>query len=264
MHVPQVLKTIEKLTIDNSPLILTALGVAGTITTALLTAKAAVKADRIITEEEENQKRHGEYNPDDFGHPLTTKDKIGLVWPLYIPAVVSASTTVTAIILANRIGTRRAAAMAAAYTVLERAGEEYRDKIIEKFGANKEREARDTIAQDRVRENPVGRNEVIITGGGDVLCYDLYTGRYFRSDKQTILKAVNDTNYQIINGMGYASLNDFYNRLGLSNTETGDEVGWNGDALLEPIFSTTISDDDRPCLVVQLHVKPARSYFRTH
>jgi hypothetical protein len=259
MRVPQFLKIVEKFTVDNSPLILTALGAAGTITTAVLTGRASYKAAHIIIKE--NLLRYGENNNE--ADELTVKEKFQLVWPLFIPPVASAAMTVTAIIMANRIGTRRAAAMAAAYTILERTGEEYREKIIEKFGANKEREARDDIAQDRVRANPVGRHEVIITGGGDILCYDLYTGRYFKSSIEAIKKAVNDTNYQIINS-GYASLNDFYNRVGLSNTETGDEVGWNGDALIEPIFSTTISDDDRPCITLSFHVRPARSYFRTH
>ena len=153
--------------------------------------------------------------------------------------------------------------MAAAYTVSEKAFEEYREKIVEKLGANKERQARDEVAQDRVNANPVGRTEVIVTGGGNVLCYDMYTGRYFQSDMETIKQAQNNLNHHILNNV-YASLNDFYDMIGLSRIKTGDEIGWNSDKLMEIYFSTTMSDDQKPCIAIDFSVEPVRNYFRTH
>lgn len=248
MKFGQIIKSIEKFTIDNSPLILTVIGVTGTITTAILTGKASYKAAKIL----------GEESP--F---LKTTEKMRLVWPLYISAIGTGAMTLTCIIAANRIGTRRAAAMAAAYSVSERMFGEYRDKVVEKMGANKEREARDEVAQDRIRENPVGKTEVIITGGGDVRCYDMYTGRYFHSDMETLRQAQNDLNHQLLNA-SYASLNDFYSLIGLSTTKTGEEVGWNSDKLLELQFSATIAEDGKPCIAIDFQVAPIRNYFRVH
>lgn len=259
MNFKLIVKTIEKFTIDNSPLLLTAVGVTGVITTAVLAGKASYKAAILIVCEEEQQA----YDENIAVGFLTSKEKVKLVWPLFIPPLVSAAITVTCIIGSNRIGTRRAAAMAAAYSLSEKAFDEYREKIVEKLGENKERAARDELAQERVDRNPVGRNEVIITGGGDVLCYDTYTGRYFKSDMETLKKAQNDLNYQMLNQQ-YASLNDFYNRIGLPNVKTGEEVGWNADKLMELMFSTTMSDDQRPCISIDFEVTPVRNYFRSH
>ncbi len=151
---------------SNSPEILTALGVSGVVITAYLVGKASFEASDIIREDESVRV------PLRIEKPL--KERTKRVWKLYIPAGTSAAMTVSAIILANRIGTRRAAAMAVAYNISEKAWGEYKDKVVEKIGVNKERSVRDEVAQDRVNANPVGVNQVIITGGGDVLCYDLY------------------------------------------------------------------------------------------
>lgn len=262
MKIMQIVKLVEKIAIDNSPLILTGIGVAGTLSTALLTGKATFKAAEILEEERKERNQSvgfGIRNDVDF--PI--REQIRAVWPLYIPAAGTAALTITCIIVANRIGTRRAAAIAAAYTVSEKAFEEYREKIIEKLGANKERAARDELSQDRMDRNPASKNEVVITGGGDVLCYETYTGRYFRSSMEDIKKAQNDLNYRIINST-YASLNDFYDLLGLDHVSIGEEVGWSSDKLLDIYYSTTISDDQKPAISIEFRVQPVRDYFRLH
>lgn len=265
MTLKQLAYKAEKLVTDNSPLLLTVIGVTGTVTTAVLTGQATFKAAELIQKEKDVRVwSSAPIDSQDFkGAELTPRETFELVWRLYIPAAGVGVMTITCIVLANRIGNRRAAAIAAAYSVSEKAFEEYREKIIEKIGANKEREARDDLAQDRVNRNPVGKTEVIITGGGEVLCYDTYTARYFMSDMETLKKAQNDVNYQVINQF-YASLSDFYNKIGLPSTKTSDDVGWNSDQLMEIEFSTTMSDDDRPCIAIDFRVDPVRNYFRVH
>lgn len=254
------IKQAEKFVQDNSPLILTSIGVAGTITTAVLTGKATIRAAELIAHE--NTRLELQHH-DVMTEPrvLSDKEKFELIWKLYIPAVGTAGFTCAAIIGANRVGTRRAAAMASAYAITERAFSEYKEKVIEKIGEKKELHIRDEIAQDRVDANPVGRQQVIITGGGSSLCYDHHTGRYFESSVEEIKKAMNDINYKINNEF-YASLSDFYDRIGLARTKTSDEVGWNSDKLMDIQFSTTMSDDQRPCIAIDFSVAPIRNYFR--
>jgi hypothetical protein len=113
MTLGEITKRVGKLAQDNSPAVLTAIGVAGTLTTAFLTGRASYKAAELIQEHNEKQDVHDLWMP--------PKDAFRLVWRLYVPAASSAILTVAAIILANRIGTRRAAAMAAAYAITEKA-----------------------------------------------------------------------------------------------------------------------------------------------
>lgn len=233
---------------DNSPAILTALGVAGALTTAYLTGKATVKAMRIVQDEEAEAQEI-----------LDLRTAFELTWQQYIPAAGSAAVTVACIIMANRVGSRRAAALAAAYAISERAFEQYKDKVVEKLGENKERRVRDEIAQDRVTRNPPVID--VWEETGSVLCCDLFTGRYFLSDMESLRRAQNDINYQVNNSY-YASLSDFYDLIGLSRTSMSDDFGWNSDKLLELDISTTLTPGGKPCLTFNFRVMPIRGYSR--
>jgi len=251
-------KHLEKLALDNSPLLLTAVGVAGVVATAVLTHRAATKSERMLfnAQQDKHDKRTNE-----FDYILTRKESFNVVWKNYIPPVLVGTLTVTSIVGANRIGSKRAAALAAAYTLSERSFEEYRAKVVEKIGENKARAVQDEIAQDRVRANPPG--EVILVGTGDVRCCDLMSMRYFQSSVEGLRKAANEVNFQILHN-GYASLTDFYNEVGLSATELSEELGWNQDNLLELEFSSVLAEDGQPCLAYRFQVKPIRGYHRIH
>lgn len=242
-------KKASKFTADHSPAILTAVAVTGSVMTAYLTGKAAFEASNIIALRENDEQVS-----------MTTEEKVKFAWRLFIPAAGSGVMTVVCIIAANRIGTRRAAAMASAYMISEKAFETYKDKVVEKIGSNKEREIRDEIAQDLVCDHPVANNEVVIING-DVLFLDAYSGRYFRSDMETVKHAQNAVNH-MINSDFYASLTDFYNYVGLPSTSVSNEVGWNTDRLLEIEFSTALADNKQPCIVITFSVIPRPGYYR--
>lgn len=246
MSLSELAKRAEKFLADNSPTILTAVGVTGTITTAFLTGRATFRAAEILRLEREAE-------PD-----ITWKDEIRLVWHLYIPAAGTLTFTIASIIFANRIGMRRAAAMAAAYSVSERAFAEYKEKVVERIGKQRETNIRDEIAQERI-DRTISK-EVIMTDGGSVLCFDTMSGRYFESDMERIRKAQNDINYQILNDT-YATLHDFYNFIGLPPTRYSNEVGWGSTKLLEIQFSTCLSENNRPCISIDYSSYPIRDYY---
>lgn len=248
MSLRSIFKKVEHFTADHSPEILTAIGVAGTLTTAFLTADSTIKAMRLIDFEEETQDKE-----------LEPREQIELVWKIYIPPVTSAVFTIAAIVGAAHVNRRRAAAMATAYTISERAFTEYKDKVVERLGEKKERDIRDELAQDRVDENPVSDNTVIINGGGDVLCYDRHTGRYFMSSMDELKQAEITINYMILHD-GYASLSDLYFELGIPSTRYAEEVGWNTDTKLKMVFSAVLAENDKPCIAVDFDLAPRRKY----
>lgn len=254
MNLAQTMKRLEKFTIDNSPAILTAIGITGTLTTAYLTGKATIKATRLIDEELERV-NYGRRDPELLPTP---RDIVLYTWKLYIPAIVTGTLTVAAIFGANRVSTRRATAVATAYSITERAFAEYKDKVVQKVGEKKEQTYRDEIAQERVTKNPPD-SLVVMTDGGDVLCYDQFTGRYFRSTMEDLKQAENTINHQILHD-GYASLTDLYSELGLKPTSFSDEVGWTIDYLLKMNFSTTLSEDNKPCLAIDFDLRPSRNF----
>lgn len=257
MNLRDFAKPIEKLVADNSPAILTAVGVIGSASAAYLTGKATFKAADVLADAEKS--RTAGFVE---GEELTNNDKVKLVWKLYIPPLSVLAVSCGAIIMSNRISTKRAAALATAYTLAERAHSEYAEKVKEHFGLKKEQDVKDAIAQDNVTKNPPQAERVFVTGKGDTLCKDELTGRYFLSTMEEIKAAQNHIN-SVILGSGDASLNSFYDWLGLESIPMGEEVGWSG-GMMDVSFSSTLTDKNEPCLVFSFRTDPVRNYFRTH
>jgi len=236
------------------------IGVTGTLTTAFLTGKATFRAAEVLREKAVYEPNGVSSNIEYF-RELDTKEKIEFTWKLYIPAALSGAATVAIIIAANRVGSRRAAAIAAAYSLSERAFEQYKEKVIATIGAKKEQAVQDSLAQDRVNNDPLGSREVFVIGGAETLCHDAFSGRYFTCDVESLRRAENETNHQIL-GDGYASLTDLYYRIGLRPTAMSDEVGWTSDVLLSMKFSSVLTEDNRPCLSVNFVAGPIRNYHK--
>ena len=246
---------------DNLPTILTGVGVTGTVTTAVLTGRASFKAADLIRKESVlHDAKNGEVV--DIPQQLTTAAKARLVWHLYLPPVAVGATTVASIIMANRVSSTRLAALTVASALSERRFQEYRDKVTEKFGERDATKVRDEIAQERVLKNPHDTRDVIITGSGDVLCYDMLTGRYFMSSAEKLRRAENRINHELNHSM-YASLTEFYEEVGLPPTTYTDLVGWQAMDNLEVQISAVVSDDEKPCLAIDFTPPPHSEYRRS-
>lgn len=248
MSLKSMLSQIEKFTTDNSPEILTAFGVVGVVSTAYLSGRAAIKATRLVEE----------FDQDPY-EPMTAVELVDLTWTCFVPPLITGGLTIGCILGANHISNRRASALAMAYTISDRAFAEYKERVVEKIGNRQEQEIRDEVAQAQVDRNPVSEQTVIMTGQGEVLCYEHFSGRYFKSDMETLRKAENDINFQIVNE-GHASVSDLYFLLGLKPTSISEEVGWNTDYPLSIVYSTTMSEDNTPCISIDFDLHPRRKY----
>lgn len=249
-----VARHVGKLMSKNSPTIFTGISVAGLITTTIFAVKATPKALQILDQEREYRKSR--LKPD-----ITKLDIVKLTWKCYVPTAVMGATSIACIISSNSINLRRNAALASVYSITEASLKEYQAKVVETIGENKERKVRDAIDKDKMEKNPVSKNEVIITGKGEALCYDAYSGRYFESDIEKIRRTENVVNKALMNE-NFISLNEVYYELGLANNEVGDEVGWNNyNEGLAFGFSSQLADNGTPCLVLTFIPHPGPDYL---
>ena len=246
---------------DNSTTILAGMGVAGTVTTAYLTGRASFKAAHLIEKEKQALEVLENGNASILETEPTLARKVRLVWRLYIPPAGVCAVTVASIIVGSKISSKKIAALTVASVTSERALQEYKSKVIEKIGDRENQKVRDDIAQDRVNKHPVNPREVIIAGTGEVLCYDMVTGRYFQSTVEEIKRAENKINHELVNFMS-ASLSSFYDEIGLPATSYTDSVGWNMNNRMEVQFSTVMSSDQRPCIAIDFVNPPIADYNR--
>lgn len=252
MNLSNLIPNMSNIFKDNGPEILTAIGVTGVVSTAYLASKASVKAHELIEDDMEANKAARPL----FVHTPTRKETFQLTWHLYIPVVLSGVGTIACIIIASKGNAKRTAAAVTAYSVTEKAFSEYKEKVVEQLGKGKDQKVQDAIAQDQVRLNPPTSNEIIILGNGTVLCCELYTGRYFESDMESLRKAMNEVNRWLISNRK-ATLNDFYDEIGLPYTDASGKLGWLDDEFMDLIFSATLTENDKPCMTFSYnYVKP--------
>jgi hypothetical protein len=256
----RVLRNLQRFAIQNSPSLLTAVGALGVVTTSVLTAKASFRAVRIIDQERWRRDEESTVptNPADL---VSSREAAELVWREFVPPAVVGVVTLAAIIGANHIGGRRAAAFATAYKLSEKMAEEYRQKVVDTIGREKEDLLRGELTKDRVERVP--GVETIVLGEGEVVFYDEWSGRAFKKTIDEVANAVNQLNYQI-NQSWCASLTEFYDLLGLPKTRVSDDYGWNSDELLEPYYSSTLLEDVRPARSISFNVQPFQNYNKGH
>lgn len=247
MDISKLIESSKKKLSDNAPEIMIGFGLAGMLTSTIMAVKATPKAMAIIEEEEDYLNRE-----------LTKIEKAKLVWKPYVPAALGYCASTALIIGANNVNSKRSAMFAGAYKLSEQTLATYRDKVIETIGEEKEREISDKVARDKIKEarqTSYHANEVIY-GTGQCLCYDPISGRYFNSDMDKIRKIENDLNYRLMKE-NMISLNEFYTELGMECTDMGFKYGWNIDeGLIEVRFTSTITDDNKLCLVVTFARSP--------
>ena len=247
-----ITKDIRKFASKRSPEILTGIGIAGMITTTILAVRATPKALELIEEQKEEE------SVDE----LSSFEVVKVAWKPYIPAMVTCIASTACLIGASSVNTKRNTALATAYKLSETALSEYRDKVVETIGEKKERIVRDKVAEERVKKNPVSKNEVIVTGNGKTLCFDPISGRYFMCSIETIKKAENTLNKQMLHDIsGYVSLNEFYDELGLDHTSVGNDLGWNTNQLIDIDFSSQLNDNGEPSVVLDYLVAPKCDYY---
>lgn len=249
---PKSLRTFEMSVRKHSPEILTGIGVAGFLTSTILAVKATPKAMTLLDERKKKERLSKNTK-------LPPVEIIKTTWKCYVPTVATAAIATSCVIGGQAKSLKRNTALAAAYSMSRSALKTYQDKVIETIGEKKEREIQDEIAKDKIKNAPVGKNEIIVAGDGKIRCYDPTSNRYFYSTVDHLRKTEIKLAKDLISSM-FVSLSDYYYEVGLSPTNISDDLGWNSDDDLELSFSSQLDENDNPCLVVSFMVGPRTDY----
>lgn len=236
----------------HSPEIMVALGITGSIASTVSAIALTPKAIEAINNEK--KRKHVD--------KLKFFDMVRVCWKYYIPSALSTASSITCVLCANRVQSKRNAALATACSVTESAFRAYKEKVIETLGEKKDKNIVDAVSSDKVKNAP--SNETIIVGANEVLCMDSISGRHFKSTAEKLRKIENKMNHQMLTDINqFASLNDFYYEVGLPETPIGEELGWNIDTgLIQLYFSTQLTENDEPCIVVNFDLPPMVNYQR--
>ncbi len=190
----------------NASTILTCVGGAGVVVTTVMAVKATPKAIMLL-EEAETEK----------GEELTRFEKFQVAGPVYIPTALVAFGTMGCIFGANMFNKRQQASLTSAYVLLEQSYKEYRSKVTDIYGEEADHNVKNEIAKDKYEEIDVSKDEDLF--------YDEYSKRYFTSTRFKVQNATFQLNRDLFK-RDYATLNDYYEYIGLETVPGGDAIGW--------------------------------------
>lgn len=253
------LKYVKPFVVKHEPEILMAMGISGLIFSTVWAIRATFKASNAIRDYKESKQID----------KITPKEAFKLTWKFYWPVAASTALSVPCIIAGNRVSSKRYAALATAYTISEAALQEYQDTTREIVGEKKAKQIQESVDAKKLEETYKGGNQIILTGNGESLFFEPLSGRYFKSNWNDISKAANELNASALGDMaGQITLNDWFRRLGLEDTEIGDEIGWdlngNPNNLIDIEISSHITKDNIPCGSISYRKNPNKLKWSTY
>lgn len=242
----------------HSPTILFGVGIVGFVGTVVLASKATLKLDGVIDDAQKNIAKAKYYAGEtDLGlEGYTTKDAkhdIALIYgqsafaivKLYAPAIIIGGLSIMALTSSHNILSKRNAAITAAYAAVDKGFSEYRKRVVDEFGEEKDYELRYGVeaCEIIVDEGKKGhRTEIIkkpLKGSSIYARFfddlnpnwksNVEMNRIFLTIKQ---QYCND----MLRARGHLFLNEVYDELGFERTEAGQSVGWvlgNGDDFID-------------------------------
>ena len=244
-----------------SPEILVAVGVVGTVVSAVMACKATTKINTILDETKEQLDKIHEYagNPDvaEKYNAEDAKKDTAIVYgqagvklaKLYAPAVGLGILSISSILASNNILRKRNMAISAALAAATQDFKDYRNRVIERFGKEvdhqlryniKAEEIEETVTDEKGKEKKVKKNvEVADPNASGYAKYFTRSNPYWEEDSSYVEMFLRSQQNKL-KANGHLTLNDVYDMLGFHDSKAGMVVGWiydldhpNGDNYVE-------------------------------
>jgi hypothetical protein len=208
----------------NSPHIFFALGIAGVVTSGVLACRATLKLRETLDAIEADVDASEELkDPKDKAYVYV---RAGLqLGKLYGPSIIVGAVSIAALSGSHIQLTRRNTALMAAYATLQKAFEEYRTRVEEQLGSEKEQEL-----YLGAKDEGKGKTKSVVPGNWSPYArfFDEACAEWKRDPELNRLYIQCQQNYltQLLLTRGHVFLNEAYDALGLDRTREGSVVGW--------------------------------------
>ena len=238
-----------------SPEILIVTGISGIVVSTVLACKATLKVDEVICDSDDKiQTIHDVYNGDvecKEGAIYTEEDykkdlaiayiQKGFAFvKLYGPAVSLGAASIACILGSHHIMSKRNVAIMAAYKATEEAFEQYRKRVVDEYGEDKDRQlkygtTKETITETIKGEDGKDKKVKKTIEKNDPNMHSQYARFFDESSTQwsktpeynlTFLKCQQNYMNDLLNTRGHVFLNEVYDALGLPRSQAGAVVGW--------------------------------------
>lgn len=195
----------------SAPTILTCLSAVGMVATTVMAVRATPRVIELLEEAESEVSEKEE--------KLTRFESLKVALPVYIPTILIGISTISCMFGANLLSQKQQASYISAYTLLDNAFREYKNKVTAMFGEDADECVRAALINEK-------SNNVDISNSDEKLVfYEENYGEFFEMSKEEVLMAEYELNRNFIL-KGEVNLNEFYQFLGLPKTKIGEVLGW--------------------------------------
>jgi hypothetical protein len=163
---------------------------------------------------------------------MTLEEKIKKTWKCYIPSSVVAASTMLCIMYSDHVSMNQKISMLNALMAVQNNYTNLRQSVDEVCDS----ETREQILKNTIKKKVP--KELYIERTGEKIFYEEYTCKFFTSTIDNVLNAEYLFNKQL-SIVGFASLNELYELLGISKTEAGEYLGW---AIYEGYFGANATN----------------------
>lgn len=223
----------------NSPKILFVGGVVGMVGSTVLACRSTLKLEEVLetTQNDLEQAKvmnHPEYSEQDRKKDITLITvRAGVkVTTLYAPSIILGAVSIAALTKSHNMLSERNAALTAAYVALDKGFNEYRRRVIDKYGEEQDQEFRyDAEEVEVVDEKGKKKKEKRVGPGGASIYarfFDEYSTNWSKDPEvnRLFLKCQQNFANDLLHTRGHLFLNEVYEILGLPHTSPGAIVGW--------------------------------------
>ena len=237
----------------HSPEILVVGGVVGLVTSGVMACKATTKLSAILDDSKEQIELFDKVaaNPEMVKEEYTVEDaekdkKIVQVQTavkvakLYAPSIAVGVVSIGAIFASNNIMRKRNVALGAAYATVDRAFKDYRNRVVDRFGEEldkelrynlKTKEVKETVEDENGKKKTVKRNIKYMDSpmpSEFAVIYDDGCAGWTKDPEDNKFFLIQQQRYanERLKRRGYLSLNEVYELLGFPSTKAGQVVGW--------------------------------------
>lgn len=236
---------------QHAPRILFVGGVVGMVSSTVLACRATLKLEATLDDiEREKTLAHsvkGTVDSPEYDGEATYTDNelardlrvislqgVGAIAKLYAPAIVLGGVSVAALTKSHNILKDRNVALTVAYTALDAAFSRYRERVIDRYGDEVDRDLRYESEEVDILNEETGKitQTSLVTnapGAPYARWYDHESSRNWSVDPDiNLLFLRNVQNYMNdrLKSRGHVFLNEVYDELGLDHTQAGAVVGW--------------------------------------
>jgi hypothetical protein len=223
-----------------SPQVLLGVGIAGMVGSTVLACRATLKVDTVLDEAKGKLDLAKNLEHPDYSEKDRSRD-ISLIYfqsgvkvaRLYAPAVIVGVASIYALRTSHGILTKRNLALTAAYSALESGFDQYRARVVEKYGEDEDRNLRYGSQEVEIIDPETKKKKKVTRVGLEdpsiyARFFDSYSPSWNKEPEYNLVFLKCQQNYanDLLRSRGHVFLNEVYDMLGIPRSKAGAVVGW--------------------------------------